>query len=118
MGRLQQAIYSVLVLCTKGAANRFLVRFAGRPDPRHQPDGQAALEAMGEKHINSSMQQRRILMPKNLNGMIVGPNQDPDDYLTGVFQQRDELEHICVSFAEVRTLDILLDGLTDEYEPI
>ena len=34
------------------------------------------------------------------------------------FQQRDELEHIDESFTEARILDIILEGLTDEYEPI
>ena len=41
-------LYSVLFLCTKGVANSFLVRFAGRPGSRQQPDGQAAWRAMGE----------------------------------------------------------------------
>ena len=35
-------LYSVVFLYTKGAANSFLVRFAGRPSSRQQPDGQAA----------------------------------------------------------------------------
>ena len=34
-------LYSVLFLCTKGAANSFVVCFAGRPNSRQQPDGQA-----------------------------------------------------------------------------
>ena len=63
------------------------------------------------------MQQRRILMRK-LNGMTIRPNQDPDIYLTEVFQQRDELEHVGESFTEARNLDIILEGLSNEYEPI
>ena len=111
-------LYSVLFLCTKSAANNFLVRFAGRPGSRQQPDGQAAWRAiMGEKYLNSSMQRRCILMRK-LNGMTMTPNQHPDEYLTQVFQQRDELEHISETFTEARILDIILEGLSDEYEPI
>ena len=68
-------LYSILVLSTKGAANSFLVRFAGRTNLRQQPHGQAALKT--EKYLNSSMLQRRILMRK-LNGMVMMPNQDPD----------------------------------------
>ena len=110
-------LYSVLFLFTKRASNSFLVRFAGRPNSRQQPDGQAAWKAMGEKYLNSSMQRRRILMHK-LNGMTMRPNRDPDEHLTAFFQQRDELEHIGESFAEARILDIILEGLSDEYEPI
>ena len=110
-------LYSVLFLCTQGALNSFLVRFAGRPNSRQQPDGQAAWRATGEKYLNSSMQRRRILMRK-LNGMTMRPNQDLYEYFTEVIRQRDELEHISESFTEARILDIILEGLSDEYEPI
>ena len=109
--------YSVLFLYTIDAANSFLVRFAGRPCSRQQPDRRAAWRATGEKCLNSSMQRRHILKHK-LNGMTMRPNQDPDEYLTEVFQQRDELEHIGESFTEPRILDIILEGLSNEYEPI
>ena len=55
---------------------------------------------------------------RKLNGMVMMPNQDPDEYLTEVFQQRDELEHIGESFTVERILDISLEGLSDESEPI
>ena len=35
-------------------------------------------------------------------------NQDPDEYLTEVFQQLDELEHIGESFTQARILDLIL----------
>ena len=110
-------LYSVLFLCTKGAANIVLVRFARRPGSRQQPDRQAAWRAIGEKCLNSSQQRRRILMRK-LNGMTMRSNQDPHEYLFEVCQQRDEIEHIGESFMEERILDIILEGLSDEYEPI
>ena len=110
-------LYSVLLLFTKGATNRFLVRFAGRPDSGQQPNGQVKWNVMTEKYLNSLMQQRRIIMRK-LNGMVIKPNQDPDDYLTEVFQQRHELEHISESLTEARIWDLILDGLSDEYESI
>ena len=46
------------------------------------------------------------------------PNQDPDEHLTEVFQQRDELKHIGESFTEARILNTILEGLSDEYEPV
>ena len=61
---------SILFLSTKSAPNGFLIRLAGRPASRQQPDGQVACEAMTEKYLNSSMQRRGILMLK-LNGMMV-----------------------------------------------
>ena len=51
------------------------------------------------------------------NGIVMMPNQDHHEYLTGVFQQRDELEHIGESFTEAYILDLILEGLRDEYEP-
>ena len=102
-------LYSVLFLCTKDAANSFRVRFAERPGSRQQPDRQVAWRAMGEKYLNSSMQRRRILIRK-LNGMTMSPNEDSDEYLTQVFQPRDELEHIGETFTEARILDIILEG--------
>ena len=55
---------------------------------------------------------------RKLNGMAMTPIQDPHQYLAQVFQQRDEVEHIGGSFTEARILDIILEGLSGEYEPI
>ena len=55
---------------------------------------------------------------RKLNGMTMRPNQDPGENLTEVFQQRNELEHIGESFTEACILDIILEGLSDEYEPM
>ena len=63
------------------------------------------------------MQRLRILMRK-LNGMAMRPNQDPDEYFAKVLQQQDELEHVSESLKEARILDIILEGLNDEYKPI
>ena len=109
-------LYSVLSLSTRGEASSFLVRFAERPDSRQQPDGQAAWKALTDTYLNSSMQRRRILL-RTLNGLVMMPNQDPDEYLMEVFQQRDELEHIGESFAEARILDLILESFSDEPSP-
>ena len=110
-------LYIILFSCTKGAANSFLVRFTGRPDSGQQPDGKSARKAMGDKCLNSSMQRRRFLMRK-LSDMAMMPNQDSDEHLTGIFQQRDKLEPTGESFTEARILDIILEGLSDEHVPI
>ena len=55
---------------------------------------------------------------RKLNGMVMKPNQDPNEYITEVFRQRDELEHIGESFIEARILYIILHGLRDKKKPI
>ena len=72
---------------------------------------------MTKTHLNPTIQQRRVLMRK-LNGMVQMRNQDPDEYLTKVLQQRGELEHIGESFTEARITDLIQEGLSNEHEPI
>ena len=79
----KKQLYSVLVLSTKGVANTFLVLFAGGPDTRQQPDGQAAWTTIIEKHLNSSIQRRGLPMFKS-NCMVMMLNQDRGEYLTKV----------------------------------
>ena len=110
-------IFSVLFLFTKDAANSFLVRLAGRPDSRQQSDGQAAWKTMAKIYLISSMQRRLILMRK-LNGMVMRSNQDQGEHITKVFQQRDKLEHIGESFTKACILDRIVEGLSDEYESV
>ena len=49
--------------------------------------------------------------------MFMRPNQDLCGYLTEMFQQPDELEHINESFTKTRILDLIVEGLSGEYEP-
>ena len=55
---------------------------------------------------------------RELNGMTMTPSQDSDDYLAQCLWQRDELRHIGETCTEAHILDILLEGLSDEYKPI
>ena len=55
---------------------------------------------------------------RKLNGMMMVPNQDPDEYLTEVLQLRNQLEYTAQSFTEIRILDLPLEGLSDTYGPI
>ena len=47
---------------------------------------------------------------RKLNGMVVMPNQDPDECLTEGFQQRDKVEHIGESLLGARILDLILEA--------
>ena len=49
--------------------------------------------------------------------MVMRPNQDLGGYLTEMFQHHDELEHINESFTKARILDLIVEGLSGEYEP-
>ena len=55
---------------------------------------------------------------RKLDGMVMRPNQDPDENLTEISQQWDEPEHIGESLTEARILDLILGILSDEYESI
>ena len=109
-------LFSVLFLFTKDAANSFLIRLTGRPNSRQQFDGQAAWKPMAKICLILSMQRRRILMRK-LNGMVMRSNQDHGKHITKVFQQRDELEHMHESYTKASILDRIVEGLSDKYEP-
>ena len=113
----KKKLFSVLFLSTKDAVNRFIVCFAGTPGSTQQVGRQAVWKAMSDKYLIFLMQWQYILMRK-LNGMVMLPNQDPNENLIEVFQQRNELEHIGESFLEVRILDLISKGPSEEYEPI
>ena len=110
-------LFSALFLSTKGEANSFLFRFAGRTDSRQQLDGQAAWKEVTDKYLNSSVQRLRILILK-LNGMVIMPNQDPGKSFAEGFQQWDALEKIGESCTEVRVFGRILEGLGNEPELI
>lgn len=68
-------LYSVLYLTTKGAAASFLLLCEPRAD--YLADGKAAGDGLVEKYFNSSRQRRRILV-RQLDGMIMRFEKDPD----------------------------------------
>ena len=53
-------------------------------------------------------------MIREPNAMVRMPKQNPDEYITEVFQQRDELEYIDESFTKTRILSLILEGLSGE----
>ena len=55
---------------------------------------------------------------RKLNGMVMMPKQDPDECLTQVLLQRDDLDNVGESFIEARILDLTLEGLSAEYDLI
>ena len=54
-------------------------------------------------------------MMRKLNDMVMMPNNDPGEHLIEVIQQLDKLEHIGEIFTRARILDLILEGLSDEF---
>ncbi|CAM9757870.1 unnamed protein product, partial [Sphacelaria rigidula] len=50
--------------------------------------------------------------------MTMSPGQDPDVFLAKLFQLRDELVHIGEPISCDRLTDIIVEGLTSEYDQV
>ena len=55
---------------------------------------------------------------RELNSSSMSPGQDPDTFLSRVYQLRDELENAGETVSEERMTDIVLEGLTSDYDLI
>ncbi|CAM9523918.1 unnamed protein product, partial [Sphacelaria rigidula] len=80
-------------------------------------DGKIAWEGLVGKYENSSKQRRRILM-RQLDNMKMSPGQDPDVFLTKIYELRDQLVYMGEPISDERLTDIVVEGLTDEYDRI
>ncbi|CAM9895274.1 unnamed protein product, partial [Sphacelaria rigidula] len=80
-------------------------------------NGKRAWEALISKYQNSSKQRIRILM-RELNNVSMSPGQDLDTFLSKVYQLRDELDNVGEAISEERLTDIVIEGLTSEYDLI
>ena len=79
-------------------------------------NGQEAWRALFVKYENNSTQRRRTLMRKLDNSKIEG-GQDQDVFVQ-VEQLVDELENMGEPISKHRVMDIILSGMTNEYELI
>ncbi|CAM9512073.1 unnamed protein product, partial [Sphacelaria rigidula] len=76
-----------------------------------------AWEALVGKYENSSKQRRRILM-RQLDNIKILPGQDPDVFLTKMYELRDQLVYMGEPISDDRLTDTAVEGLTDEYDRI
>ncbi|CAM9796794.1 unnamed protein product, partial [Sphacelaria rigidula] len=76
-----------------------------------------AWDGLVSKYQNSSKQRRRTLMLQ-LDGITMAPDQDPDVFFSTVFQLRDELRCVGEVVSEERLTDIIIEGISDEYDLI
>ena len=114
--RCNEQLFNVLYLSTTGPAASYLLRYQPNKGSE-RPNGIRAWEALISKYQNSSKQRIRILM-RELNSTSMSPGQDPDTFLSRVYQLRDELENAGETVSEERLTDIVLEGLTSDYAMI
>ncbi|CAM9207672.1 unnamed protein product, partial [Sphacelaria rigidula] len=72
-------------------------------------------EALIPKFQNSSKQRIRILM-RELNNVTMSPGRDPYTFLSKLYQLRDKLDNVGEVISEERLTEIVIEGLTSEYD--
>ena len=108
------ALFSVLFLITTGPAGNLRSKFESKLGKR--ANGQEAWRAL-LKYENNSTQRRRTLMRK-LDNFKMEDGQDPDMFFVQVKQLADDLENMGEPISKHRVMDIILSGMTNEYELI
>ena len=56
-------------------------------------------------------------MIRQLDNLKMSPGRDPDEFLTKMFELRDQLVYIGEPISDDR-LDIVIEGLTDDYDRV
>ena len=110
--RDNRLLFDFLFLSISGAAASFLLQF--KPKRGELAKGKAAWDGMVRKYQNSTRQRRRILK-QQLSHMVMTDGQDPEVFINELYYLRDELVDMGEVFNDDSILDIVLEGLTDEY---
>ena len=110
--RDNRLLLDFLFLSTSGAAASFLIQF--KPKRGELANRKAAWDGMVRKHLNST-RQRRCILKHQLSHMVMTDEEDPDVFINEVYYLRDELADMQEVFNDDSILDIVLEGLTDEY---
>ena len=105
-------LFDFLFLSTSGAAASFLLQF--KPKQGELENGKAAWDGMVRKYQNFTRQRRRILQ-QQLTHMVMTDGQGPDVFINEVYYLRDALVDMGEVFNDDSILNIVLEGLTDEY---
>jgi len=97
--RANEQLFNILYLTTTGPANSYMLRF--EPQGSDLPDGKKAWDGLIAKYQNSSKQRRRILM-RQLDNLTMSQGEDPDLFLSKIYQIKDELTAIGEIITEER----------------
>ena len=57
-------------------------------------------------------------MIRQLDNLKMSPGQDPDEFLTKIFEPRDQLVYVREPISDDRLTDIVIEGLTDDYDRV
>ena len=105
-------LFNFLFLSTTGAVASFLLRYKLKSG--EIPNGKAAWIGMTAKYQYSTRERRRVLKNQFVS-MVMSDGQDPDVFINEIYHLRDELVEIGEVINDDSPLDIVLEGLTDDY---
>lgn len=108
-------LFSILLLTTDGAAGSLMTRFDSKSG--YGANGQQAWNALVEKYENDSSQRRRTLT-RRLDNSAMNPGEDPDIFFVRIDQLIDDLETLGEPITRHRKMDIILSGLSNEYNMV
>lgn len=111
--RANEELVCILYMATTGSAGVLMQRF----EPKHGPraDDHAAWHSLINKYDINSAQQPQLPMRK-LDSMQITLGQDSGLFFVKVQQLADQLAELNETVSDAPLADILLQGLTDDYE--
>ena len=113
--RACETLFSVLYLATSGPAATLDQQYEDRTSAGGLGHGQKAWNALFTKY-NSNSQEARPACYEKLVSFRMKKGQDPDDYIIKLMETQGRLHGMGEQIPDERFEDILLQGLTDDYE--
>ena len=113
--RACETLFSVLYLVSSGPAATLVRQYEDITSAGVLGQGQKAWNALYTKFNSNSKEARRACY-ENLVNFRMEQGQDPDDYTIKLTEIRGQLHEMGEKVSDERFEDILLQGLTDDYE--
>ena len=113
--RACETLFFVLYLVTSGPAATLVRQYEDRTSAVGLGHGQKALNALYTKYNSNSKEARRACYEKLVSSRME-EEQDPDDFTIKLLEIRGRLHEMGEKISDERFEDILLQGLTDDYE--
>ena len=115
--RACETLFSVLYLVTSGPAATLVRQYEDRTSAGGLGHGQKAWNALYIKYNSNSKEARRACYEKLVSFRMEG-GLHPDDYSINLFEIRGRLNEMGEKISDERFEDILLQGLTDDYDVV
>ena len=113
--RAYETLFSVLCLVTGGPAATLVQQYEDRISAGGLAYGQKTWNALYTKYNSNSKETRRACYEKLVNFRIK-EGQGPDDYTIKLMEIRGRLHEMGEKISNERFEDIVVQGLTDDYE--